>query len=255
MAGAVVTDEKEDQGKKPAGPNAAVQPGEPTGAEAAGQAEKKPKVATDVDVNVNKAQVTVKVGAPKPEEPTTNAPQKPKTAPEVAVTVSPKEIGGNVEVMRHTAGGTQHGATAGGSYEFATGNTQATLGYKVATKGGSGGSIALTGGNSVTVEEPEEVAEDVWVVSYVISDSSGIAAGATGKLVEPNCQLPEVRRRRRCIRAHASSAPKLRPSSSTRTSVTCSKVKRRWANLFPPTSVHGADPQDPSRRVARSGRI
>ena len=95
--------------------------------------------------------------------------------------MSPKEIGANVDVMKPTAGGGQHGATAGGSYEFATGNTQASLGYKVATKGGSGGSIALTGGNSVTADEPEEVAEGVWVVSYVVSDSSGIAAGGTAK--------------------------------------------------------------------------
>jgi hypothetical protein len=134
VAGPLAKDATEKEEKKPGSPQAAPdQTGEPTGAGAQGQGEKKPKVATDVDFNVNKAQVTVKVGAPKPEEPTTNAPQKPKTAPEVAVSVSPKEIGGNVDVMRHTAGGTQHGATAGGSYEFATGNTQATLGYKVAT--------------------------------------------------------------------------------------------------------------------------
>ena len=160
--------------------------------------------------------------------------------PEVAVNVSPKEIGGNIDVMRHTAGGTQHGATAGGSYEFATGNTQATLGYKVATKGGSGGSIALTGGNSVTVEEPEEVAEDVWVVSYVVSGQLWHRGGRDGQVrAEPNCQSLEVRRRRRYTRARASSAPKQRPSSSRRTSVMRSRAKKPSSriSLRPPSTA------------------
>ncbi len=103
------------------------------------------------------------------------------TEKKATVHVTPTEIRTNVEAMRHTAGGTQHGATAGGSYDFATGNTSGQAGYRVQSKGGHGAHAEVTSGNSVFAEEPDEVEEGVWEVRYVISDSSGVAGGVSAK--------------------------------------------------------------------------
>jgi len=176
-AGAAQTDEASAT-QQPAAPDQAPAA---TGPSTQSPAPKRPKVATDVDFSLNQAKLTVKVGGgPGPASTVPDA-HKPKAAPSVAVSVSPTEVAANVEHMRPTGGGGQHGATAGASYNPDTGNTQASVGYRVATKGGTGASVSLTGGNSVTVDDPEEVEEGVWIVSYVISDSSGLAAGGTAK--------------------------------------------------------------------------
>jgi hypothetical protein len=105
----------------------------------------------------------------------------PGTERKATVIVNPNEIRTNVEAMQRTAGGTQHGAMAGGTYDFKTGNTTAQAGYKVQTQGGHGAHAAVTSGNSVFAEEPVEVEEGVWEVAYTISDTSGVAGGVSAK--------------------------------------------------------------------------
>jgi hypothetical protein len=151
------------------------------GAAAPGTPAPKPKrVHVGADLTEG-AKVAIPLGqAQAPTEGTGEA-AKPAAASQVAVHINPNQVGANVEALTPTSGGGQHGAVASGSYDFKTGNTSSSTGYKAMTQGGHSASVALTSGNSVAADEPQEVEEGVWEVTYTIADSSGIAAGGSVK--------------------------------------------------------------------------
>lgn len=163
----------------------AATPGPTTSSEAGGAAPSTPaakpkRVGASVDLTEG-AKIKVPFGqAPAPAEGSGEAP-KPAPGGQVAIHVNPNQVGANLEAMQPTSGGGQHGAVASGSYDFKTGNTSSSAGYKAMTQSGHSASVALTSGNSVAADEPQEIEEGVWEVTYTIADSSGVAAGGSVK--------------------------------------------------------------------------
>lgn len=103
------------------------------------------------------------------------------SAVNAGVTVDPNGgIGGQAGYTRTGPGGTQT-SVGGGFTDDGKGNSSLSGNAGMTSKGGHGVSVSVSSGHTVTADEPEEVAEGVWAVRYVVSDTESVGAGGTVK--------------------------------------------------------------------------
>ncbi len=107
-------------------------------------------------------------------------PVKTSSSTTGSVTLDPHSLGGELAKSYGTRGG--HEVTGGASFSVDDkGNSSASLTGGVKTKGGYGASVTVSGGHSVTAEDPEELSPGVWEVRFVVADTSSVGGGVSGE--------------------------------------------------------------------------
>ncbi len=107
-------------------------------------------------------------------------PVKTSSATTGSVTVDPHSVAGEYGKGYGTRGGHEVAGSAAFSADD-KGNSSASLTGGVKSKGGYGASVTVSGGHSVTAEDPEEVSPGVWEVRFVVADTSSVGGGVSGE--------------------------------------------------------------------------
>jgi hypothetical protein len=164
---------------------------------------------------------------------------KPNVGAQAGAHIGPTGYGGTVGALRQTASGTQHGVNIGLTQNW-EGGTSAHISYQAQTAKGHGASVTVSGGHSVTAEDPVEVAPGVWEVRYTVTDSSTVGAGgsvkgpgllgggASGSVTEADLKTASRRF------TDEKAAQKFKENAADRV------AKEGGFGYFPPTTVAGA---------------